>query len=144
MIHRLGIIFSQSNQPLQIVAWILLMLSFRRWWFTSTAFPLIAGTFGPLATLMSVCALVQSWIVTVPGGGSLETEQRVPDPKWYVSPQPISAAYRENANEILRLTAINAVSLLFAIAANLLLLLNFAHRVRYAIAQPLTIIFWYG
>lgn len=43
-----------------------------------------------------------------------------------------------------RLVAVNAVSLVFAIAANLLLLLNFAHRVRYSIAQPLTIVFWYA
>ena len=41
-----------------------------------------------------------------------------------------------------RLIAINVVSLAFALAANMLLLLNFAHRVKYAVAQPLTIMFW--
>ncbi|KAJ6541976.1 hypothetical protein DFH09DRAFT_1393166 [Mycena vulgaris] len=29
----------------------------KRWWFTSTAFPLIAETFGPLANFFSICAL---------------------------------------------------------------------------------------
>ncbi|KAI5845952.1 hypothetical protein BZA05DRAFT_426945 [Tricharina praecox] len=95
----------------------------KRWWFTSTVFPLIAGTFGPLANLFSVCALVMTWRVRIPPGQTEATAERVPDPSWLI--------------------AVNAVSLVFAIAANLLLLLNFAHRVRYAIAQPLTIVFWY-
>lgn len=41
-----------------------------------------------------------------------------------------------------RLIALNAVSLALALVANLLLLSNFAHRVRYSIAQPLTIVLW--
>lgn len=95
----------------------------KRWWFTSTAFPLIAGTFGPLANLMSVCALVMTWQVTILPGQTEGNGERVGDPNWLI--------------------AVNAISLVFAIAANLLLLFNFAHRVRYAIAQPLTILFWY-
>lgn len=39
--------------------------------------------------------------------------------------------------------ALNGVSLGSAIAANMFLLLNFARRIRYRVAQPLTIILWY-
>ncbi|KAL0960474.1 hypothetical protein HGRIS_005516 [Hohenbuehelia grisea] len=92
----------------------------KRWWFTSTAFPLIAGTFGPLANLFSVCALVQTWRIHISEDG---TTQRIKDPPW--------------------LTALNSISLVFALCANILLLFNFAHRVRYSIAQPFTIALWY-
>lgn len=90
----------------------------------STSFPLIAGTFGPISNLFSVCALVQTWRVqydTEAQGGKTKAK-RVPDPTWLI--------------------AVNAVSLGFALAANVLLNLNFAHRVRYRVAQPLTIVFW--
>ncbi|KAF9070569.1 hypothetical protein BDP27DRAFT_1382742 [Rhodocollybia butyracea] len=89
----------------------------QRWWFTSTAFPLIAGTFGPLASLFSVCALVQTWRIQA------FTGKRITDPHWLI--------------------ALNVVSLVSAIAANLLLLFNFARRVRYMVAQPSTIVLWY-
>lgn len=56
----------------------------RRWWFTSTAFPLVAGTFGPLANLFSVCALVQTWRITIPEGETEAHGQRVKDPAWCV------------------------------------------------------------
>src|ERR1700761_235502 len=42
-----------------------------------------------------------------------------------------------------RLIAINSVSLFFALAANLALLLNMAKRIPFAIAQSITIIGWY-
>lgn len=54
----------------------------KRWWFTATAFPLIAGTFGPIANLMSVCALVQSWREKILPGQKEANAIRVPDPKW--------------------------------------------------------------
>ncbi|PPR00059.1 hypothetical protein CVT24_009012 [Panaeolus cyanescens] len=87
------------------------------WWFTETAFPLIAGTFGPVANLFSVCALVWTWRVQVPDGG------RVPDPAW--------------------LTVLNSCSLAVSFVANIVLLLNFARRIPYLIAQIITISFWY-
>ena len=52
-----------------------------RWWFASTGFPLTAGTFGPMASAFSICALVQDWRVVMPG----ETEgigDKVKDPQW--------------------------------------------------------------
>jgi len=55
----------------------------KRWWFTATACPLVAGTFGPVASLMSVCALVQSWRLKIPPGGSETAAERVPDPTWW-------------------------------------------------------------
>ncbi|KAJ3850926.1 hypothetical protein EV368DRAFT_44245 [Lentinula lateritia] len=95
----------------------------QRWWFTSTAFPLVAGTFGPLANLFSVCALVQTWRVKISGGESETQGQRISDPHWLIG--------------------LNAASLILALLANVLLLFNFAHRVQYIIAQPLTISLWY-
>ena len=42
-----------------------------------------------------------------------------------------------------RLTTLNSCSLVLAIVANFILSFNFAHRIRYALAQPLTISLWY-
>ena len=94
-----------------------------KWWYASTAFPLMAGTFGPMANAFSICALVEDWRVEIPPGGTEEHGINIPDPKWLI--------------------AVNAVSLVFALLANLSLLLNMAHRLRFEIAQPITIIgFW--
>lgn len=94
-----------------------------RWWYCSTAFPLIAGTFGPMANAFSICALVQQWRVNIPPGGVEEHGIDIPDPAW--------------------LLAVNAVSLAFALVANISLLLNMAKRLSFAIAQPITILgFW--
>ncbi|KAL1686509.1 hypothetical protein GGG16DRAFT_128652 [Schizophyllum commune] len=95
----------------------------KRWWMMSTGFPLLAGTFGPLANLFSVCALVQTWRVQISPDGNERDGQRVPDPHWVLAP--------------------NIVSLVFAVGANMFLLMNFGHRMRYTIAQPLTVAFWY-
>ncbi|KUJ14162.1 voltage-gated potassium channel [Mollisia scopiformis] len=65
-------------------------------WFAITAFPLFAGTFGPIATALNVCALVQAWRCENP----YATDQKdVHDPAW--------------------LTGINAISLAFGVIANL-------------------------
>ena len=94
-----------------------------RWWYASTAFPLIAGTFGPMANAFSINALVENWRVEIPPGGTEEHGIDIKDPRWLI--------------------AINAVSLGFALLANLSLLLNMAKRVRFEIAQPITILgFW--
>jgi potassium channel subfamily K, other eukaryote len=53
-----------------------------RWWYASTAFPLLAGTFGPMANAFSICALVQSWRVEIPPGGTEAHGIDIKDPKW--------------------------------------------------------------
>ena len=53
-----------------------------RWWYASTAFPLIAGTFGPMANAFSICALVENWRVSIPPGGTEEHGIDIPDSKW--------------------------------------------------------------
>ncbi|KAF1810942.1 voltage-gated potassium channel [Eremomyces bilateralis CBS 781.70] len=93
-----------------------------RWWFASTAIPLIAGTFGPIANAFSICALVQSWRSYIPEGKTENLAERIEDPRWLI--------------------AINAVSLAFALIANISLLLNMARRLPFPIAQPITIIGW--
>ena len=55
-----------------------------RWWYASTAFPLLAGTFGPMANTFSICALVQYWRVEIPPGGTEAHGTDIKDPKWYV------------------------------------------------------------
>jgi potassium channel subfamily K len=53
-----------------------------KWWYASTAFPLIAGTFGPMANAFSICALVENWRVSIPKGGRAEDGIDIPDPRW--------------------------------------------------------------
>ncbi|KAJ5397041.1 hypothetical protein N7509_005154 [Penicillium cosmopolitanum] len=87
-----------------------------RWWLASTAYPLAAGTFGPMASAFSVCSLSQPWRMELGG-------KEIPDPKW--------------------VSAINAISLFFALIANLFLSLNMARRIRFEVAQPIMIIGWF-
>ncbi|KAF2839153.1 voltage-gated potassium channel [Patellaria atrata CBS 101060] len=96
-----------------------------RWWFASTACPLIAGTFGPMANAFSICALVQSWRTYIPPGGTEAHGEPIKDPGWF---------------RLHRLLAINSISLVCAISANVALLLNMARRLRFAIAQSITIL----
>lgn len=46
-----------------------------RWWFASTACPLLAATFGPIANGFSVGALVYSWRVYLPGDTLVSLER---------------------------------------------------------------------
>ncbi|KAF3035614.1 Potassium channel [Didymella keratinophila] len=94
-----------------------------RWWFASTACPLIAGTFGPMANAFSICALPNKWRVYIPAGTDEGHGIVVEDPKWLV--------------------AVNSVSLVFALVANMFLLLNMARRVSFAVAQPITVVGFY-
>ncbi|KAJ4293134.1 hypothetical protein N0V90_008416 [Kalmusia sp. IMI 367209] len=94
-----------------------------RWWFASTACPLIAGTFGPIANAFSICALVEKWRVYIPPGADEGHGFKVEDPKWLV--------------------AVNSISLVFALIANMALLLNMTRRLSFKIAQPITIIGWF-
>ncbi|TGO77461.1 hypothetical protein BELL_0107g00120 [Botrytis elliptica] len=98
------------------------------WWVASTAFPLIAATIGPLANVLSISALVTKWRADLPDDGQLpfgadENGVGIPDPEWEI--------------------VLNAISLGCGFAGNLFLLLNFMRRVRYIVALPLSIIFWY-
>ncbi|KAJ5772263.1 hypothetical protein N7520_002792 [Penicillium odoratum] len=91
-----------------------------RWWFASTVYPLTAGTFGPMASAFNVCCLAQTWrMVPDAQGGYLN----VTDPKW--------------------VTSVNALSLLFALIANLFLSLNMARRVQFRLTQPIIVIGWF-
>lgn len=56
-----------------------------RWWYASTGFPLVAGTFGPMANAFSICALVENWRVDIPLGGTEEHGIDIKDPRWYDS-----------------------------------------------------------
>ncbi|XDG05745.1 hypothetical protein ABKA04_005360 [Annulohypoxylon sp. FPYF3050] len=94
-----------------------------RWWFASAAFPMIAGTLGPVASAFSICALVRNWRQHIPPGSDVTKAVYVGDPSW--------------------LLAVNAVQLVIALISNVFLLLNMTKRVRFSIAQPITIVGWY-
>lgn len=94
-----------------------------RWWFASSAFPLIAGTLGPVASAFSICALVKPWRQFYPAGTDIDAATYVPDPIW--------------------LTVLNGIQLIIAVIANMALLLNMTQRLRFSIAQPVTITGWY-
>ncbi|KAH6958999.1 hypothetical protein DER45DRAFT_564879 [Fusarium avenaceum] len=94
-----------------------------RWWFASSAFPMIAGTLGPVASAFSICALVRPWRQHLYPGKDVNDATYVADPIW--------------------LTVINAIQLAMAVVSNVFLLLNMTRRVRFTIAQPITIIGWY-
>ncbi|KAK2749373.1 Potassium channel [Myotisia sp. PD_48] len=94
-----------------------------RWWLASTAFPLLAGTFGPMASAFSICALSQQWRAQK---GSPQTGQQaitIKDPAWAL--------------------AVNWASLAIALVANLALLLNMTRRITFFVGQPVTIGGWY-
>ncbi|KAF3480013.1 potassium channel [Arthroderma uncinatum] len=94
-----------------------------RWWFASTAFPLLAGTLGPMANAFSICSLSQDWRAEIGTVATGQLPTTVKDPSWAI--------------------AINSVSLGFALISNLSLLLNMARRVRFSVSQPITIGGWY-
>ncbi|KAL6690850.1 voltage-gated potassium channel [Trichoderma pleuroticola] len=94
-----------------------------RWWFLSSVFPMIAGTIGPIASAFSICALVSPWRQHFIQGGDPDSAPYIPDPAW--------------------LTAVNAVQLGIALISNFFLLFNMARRIRFGIAQPITIVGWY-
>jgi potassium channel subfamily K len=72
---------------------------------------------------MSICALVEKWRVYIPPGSDEAHGTKIEDPKWLI--------------------AVNSVSLIFALSANISLLLNMSRRLKFAIAQPVTIIGFY-
>ncbi|GKT46383.1 outward-rectifier potassium channel TOK1 [Colletotrichum spaethianum] len=108
-----------------------------RWWFASSAFPMIAGTLGPVASAFSICALVRPWRQHFPPGTDIAAATFVEDPKWYASSVFCLVAHTSV------LIIVNAIQLTIAIISNVFLLLNMARRVRFSLAQPITIAGWY-
>lgn len=113
-----------------------------RWWFASSAFPLIAGTLGPVANAFSICALVRPWRQKFPPGSDLDKAQFVTDPIWCVVLPTPSRLDTRVLISLSRLTVINAIQVVMAVIANLVLLLNMARKIRFSIAQPITIVTW--
>jgi potassium channel subfamily K, other eukaryote len=111
------------------------------WWFASTAVPLLAATFGPLANVLSIAALVTSWrMCLVPGVDKADAAicvfedgkgNLVPDLEGTPFTDPRWCYY------------LNVVSLILGFVGNFFLLCNFTQRIRYIIALPVTIVMWY-
>jgi potassium channel subfamily K len=53
-----------------------------RVWYAATVFPLAAACFGPLASALNICALVEEWRVIIPARGAEASEVAVADPSW--------------------------------------------------------------
>lgn len=55
----------------------------RAWhtWMAFTAFPLVAGTFGPFSTALNICALAEPWRIDFRGNDN-RTWKFVDDPHW--------------------------------------------------------------
>lgn len=53
------------------------------------------------------------------------------------------AEHQRRADNFVRLTVVNAIQLVMALVANIILLLNMAKKIRFTIAQPVTIVTWY-
>ncbi|KAB5536347.1 hypothetical protein GE09DRAFT_1290671 [Coniochaeta sp. 2T2.1] len=98
-------------------------LQLSRWWSAASVFPMMAGALGPVASAFSICALVRPWRQSYPPNTDIDTATFVEDPPW--------------------LTIVNAIQLAVAVIANLFLLLNMARRIRFTVAQPITIVGWY-
>ncbi|KAF1349693.1 hypothetical protein BDV97DRAFT_173150 [Delphinella strobiligena] len=97
-------------------------LSPASWYILSTLFPLIAATFGPMASAFSICAIVDLWRTTIISSSTEAEGHRPADPAW--------------------ISSINAISLAIAIAANLFLLALMTRRLPFNLAMPATIIGW--
>lgn len=53
-----------------------------RWWFASSAFPMIAATLGPVANAFSILALVRPWRQRIPPGSNITIALYQDDPVW--------------------------------------------------------------
>jgi potassium channel subfamily K len=92
------------------------------WWVSSSLFPLIAGTFGPMASAFNIMAVAINWRTTI-SPLSVEAEGTfITDPRWLVG--------------------VNAASLAIAIVANLTLLAQMGGQLRFNVASPITIVGW--
>ncbi|KIW94877.1 uncharacterized protein Z519_04855 [Cladophialophora bantiana CBS 173.52] len=99
------------------------------WWFASTAIPLIAATFAPMANLISITALVVPWRNRL-------TQSKADFPLTY---QATSVGYSDPRWCV----DLNIASLVCGFVGNLFLLFNFTRRVRYIVALPATIMLFY-
>lgn len=99
------------------------------WWFASTAIPLVAATFAPMANLISIAALVVPWRNEL-------TESQHESPLTY---QATSVGYSDPEWCV----DLNIASLVCGFVGNLFLLFNFTQRVRYIVALPATIVLFY-
>lgn len=98
------------------------------WWFASTAIPLIVATFAPMANMLSIAALVVYWrnkITTDDPATKYSTSLpgSVKDPQWALD--------------------LNGASLACGFVGNAFLLCNFTRKIRYIIALPVSIFFFY-
>ncbi|KAK5070474.1 Potassium channel [Lithohypha guttulata] len=97
------------------------------WWFASTAIPLLAAAFAPMANMLSIAALVVYWRndVTTPDDPATKYSLSVGirDPQWCLN--------------------LNGTSLACGFIGNIFLLCNFTRKIRYIVALPVTILLFY-
>lgn len=86
------------------------------WFFVSSFLPLISACVAPLANMISIIGLVESWRYNI------DTQELVTDPT--------------------TVKALNILSLCFGVIGNTSLLVNFTTPQRYVIAQAISIVSW--
>lgn len=101
-----------------------LVTEYNRTRFVSTLFPLVAGTFGPMASAFNICSLAVKWRIVILNVDAHQTSTQGPtDPTWNL--------------------VVNAISLAIAILANLVLLAQMTDRISSRIGLPCTIAGWF-
>lgn len=56
-----------------------------RWWFLSSAFPMAAGTLGPVASAFSICTIAEPWRQRLLPGADIQNAPFVANPAWYAT-----------------------------------------------------------
>jgi potassium channel subfamily K len=88
------------------------------WYMVSSAFPIVAASFGPIANLCSIASIADPW------------RQAVSDP----TNRPTDVAW---------VLALNGVSLLFGVVSNITLLIDFSGTVSHMLCQTISIAGWF-
>jgi potassium channel subfamily K len=118
-----------------------------RWWFASTAIPLISAAIGPLANVLSIAALVTSWrSCLIPGADTYDAAAScVWDEKAMLAANSTLLPELQGTEftDPIWCLRLNVISLVFGFVGNFFLLCNFTSRIRYIVALPATIICWY-
>ena len=52
------------------------------WWFAATAFPMIAGTFAPVALAFGICSIVEPWRDSVLESTPKNEGYTIKNPRW--------------------------------------------------------------
>ncbi len=64
-------------------------------WVVSTLFPLVAGTFGPMASMFNICAISTDWRIIVNPNSDEASGATVQDPTWLIAVNVVCTSTEE-------------------------------------------------